>query len=200
VCPWCYIGFQRIEQLEQEFPVEVEWRPFELHPETPTTGADLRGRLGSSERARAYRDNIIALANDSGIDMHMPLVVANSHLSLEAAECVRETTPELFRRYHRALFHAYFEDRRDLGDAEVLCEIARDVGADDQGLRQALADRTYAERIDETTRLAREDEILSTPTFIYEESGFRLTGAQDYAVFKSITQRLLRRRSSEKNS
>jgi predicted DsbA family dithiol-disulfide isomerase len=195
VCPWCYIGYQRIEELEREFPVEVEWRPFELHPETPRTGADLRGRLGSSERARAYRDNIIALANDSGIEMHMPVVVANSHLSLEAAECVRATTPELFRDYHRALFHAYFEERRDLGDVDVLCEIARNVGANDQALRQALADGTYAAVIDETTNAAREDEILSTPTFIYEESGFRLTGAQDYAVFRSITQRLLARRA-----
>ena len=200
VCPWCYIGFQRIEQLEREFPVDVEWRPFELHPETPTTGADLRGRLGSSERARAYRDNIIALANDSGIDMRMPLVVANSHLSLEAAEYARATAPEHFRDFHRALFHAYFEDARDLGDVEVLCDIAREAGVPDQGLRQALADGAYAATVDETTNAAREDEILSTPTFIYEESGFRLTGAQDYAVFKSVTQRLLSRREATRNS
>jgi predicted DsbA family dithiol-disulfide isomerase len=82
VCPWCFIGLQRIEQLEQEFPVDVEWRPFELHPETPRgndsnldeasrfNGNDyLVGRLGSSERARAYRDNIVPLAEDSGLNI-----------------------------------------------------------------------------------------------------------------------------------
>ncbi|MEX2225934.1 MAG: DsbA family protein [Dehalococcoidia bacterium] len=31
VCPWCYIGLHRIEQLQREFPVDVTWRPFELH-------------------------------------------------------------------------------------------------------------------------------------------------------------------------
>lgn len=204
VCPWCYIGLQRIEQLEAEFPIDVEWRPFELHPETPRTGADLTARLGSSQRVRAYRDNILALANDSGIDMHMPAVVANSHLALEAAEHVRATTPALFREYHRALFHAYFEDERDLGDADVLCEPARDLGADDQGLRQALADGAYNAAIDDITNAARADEVLSTPTFIYEgavdDEPFRLTGAQDYAVFRSITQRLLARREAEKIS
>ena len=36
-CPWCYIGHRRIQQLQREFEVDVEWRPFELfHPETPT--------------------------------------------------------------------------------------------------------------------------------------------------------------------
>jgi len=193
VCPWCYIGLQRIEELRREFPqVVVDWRPFELHPETPRTGANLAGRLGSSGRARAYRDNILMLAHESGIDMRMPPVVANSHLALEAAEFAREHGG--FDAYHHALMRAYFEEGRDLGDVETLIEIARASGVDDQQLRQALADETYAARIDEITRAAREDEIVSTPTFIYE-GGFRLTGAQDYAVFRSITMRLLARRA-----
>ena len=211
VCPWCYIGLQRIEQLMREFPVAVEWRPFELHPETPTTGASLAGRLGSPERARAYRDNIIMLASDSGLQMQMPRVVANSHRSLEAAEFAREHGG--FEAYHRALFHAYFErseiqrlplkpsdeECRDIGDPDVLCEIARACGVDDQGLRQALADEVYRDRIDDVTRAARADEVVSTPTFIFQgdngfADGFRLTGAQDYAVFASVTSRILARR------
>jgi len=204
VCPWCYIGLLRIEQLQREFPVAVEWRPFELHPETPRAGAQLAGRLGSRERARAYRDNItrwrdsvIMLAGESGLEMRMPGVVANSHLALEAAEFAREHGG--FEAYHRGLFRAYFEEGRDLGDAEVLCESARACGVDDQGLRQALADERYAASIDEITRAAREDEVLSTPTFVFEtglEGGFRLTGAQDYAVFASVTGRILARRAT----
>jgi predicted DsbA family dithiol-disulfide isomerase len=190
VCPWCYIGLHRIERLRQEFPVDVEWRPFELHPETPRTGADLRGRLGNLERVRAYVGNIINLANDSGIDMKMPQVVANSHLALEAAELAREHGG--FDAYHRALFHAYFEESRDIGDIDVLCDIARAAGVDDQRLRIALTEETYRDRVDAITSEARADEILSTPTFIYE-GGFRLTGAQDYDVFASITSRLLAR-------
>ena len=193
VCPWCYIGLQRIERLQREFPVEVEWRPFELHPETPRTGADLRGRLGNSARAAAYTNNILALARDSELPMRMPMVVANSHLSLEAAEFAREHGG--FGAYHRALFRAYFEDARDIGDAEVLCELARSCGVDDQGLRQALADGRYAAAIDRITAEAREAEVLSTPTFMYE-GGFQLVGAQDYEVFASVTARLLARRQA----
>jgi predicted DsbA family dithiol-disulfide isomerase len=193
VCPWCYIGLQRIERLEREFPVAVEWRPFELHPETPRTGANLAGRLGGSARAAAYRDNIVGLARESGLALRMPPVVANSHLALEAAEFAREQGG--FAAYHRALFHAYFEEARDLGDADVLCDIARACGVDDQRLRQALADERYRDRIDAITHAAREDEVLSTPTFVYE-GGFRLVGAQDYEVFASVTRRLLDRLQS----
>jgi len=192
VCPWCYIGLHRIEQLRREYPVDVEWRPFELHPETPRTGADLRGRLGNAARVRAYVGNIAGLAAESGIAMRMPEVVSNSHLALEAAEFAREAGG--FEAYHRALFRAYFEEGRDIGDADVLCDVARGCGVDDQGLRRALAEETYRERIDRVTEEARADEILSTPTFIFT-GGFRLVGAQDYAVFASVTGRLLARMS-----
>jgi predicted DsbA family dithiol-disulfide isomerase len=192
VCPWCYIGLHRIERLQREFPVDVEWRPFELHPETPRSGADLRGRLGNRERVRAYVGNIINLAEASGIAMRMPAVVANSHVALEASEFAREHGG--FDAYHRALFRAYFEESRDIGDPDVLCEVARASGVDDQGLRAVLAEETYRERIDRITLEARGDEILSTPTFIFE-GGFRMTGAQDYDVFASVTGRLLDRRS-----
>jgi predicted DsbA family dithiol-disulfide isomerase len=190
VCPWCYIGLQRVERLQQEYPVDVEWRPFELHPETPRGGAQLAGRHGSSARAAAYANNILALAREAGLEMRMPNVVANSHLSLEAGEFARERGG--FDSYHPALFRAYFEDARDIGDPDELCDIAKACGVDDQGLRQALADGTFRDRIDQITEEARADEILSTPTFIFE-GGFRLVGAQDYAVFASVTSRLLTR-------
>ena len=190
VCPWCYIGFRRIERLQREFDVEVEWRPFELHPETPKTGANLDGRLGGAARARAYAENILGIARDSGIAMEMPAVISNSHRALEAAEFAREHG--VFDAMHTALFAAYFEEARDIGDPEALCEIARSCGVDDQGLRQALADEIYAARIDELTEAARREEIMSTPTFIFP-GGFRLIGGQEYAVFESVTRRLTER-------
>jgi predicted DsbA family dithiol-disulfide isomerase len=193
VCPWCYIGHRRIQQLQREFEVEVEWRPFELHPETPKTGARLEGRLGSAARIRAYTENILTIAGESSIEMRMPAVVSNSRMALEAAEFARAHGG--FEAIHEALFAAYFERGADIGDADVLCEIAREAGIDDQGLRQALTDETYAKLVDDSTEAAREQEILSTPTFIFP-GGFRLIGGQEYAVFASVTRRLMDRIAS----
>lgn len=193
VCPWCFIGFRRIERLQREFDVDIEWRPFELHPETPRTGAGLEGRLGNPARIRAYRDRILGIARESGVEMHMPRVVANSHRALEAAEFARAHGG--FEAMHRALFTAYFEQGHDLSDVDLLCEIARDAGVDDQALRQALADETYAESVDAFTAEARTGGIVSTPTFVFP-GGFRLVGAQDYDVFVSVTRRLMDRIAS----
>jgi len=194
VCPWCYIALERVDRLQREFPVDVEWRPFELHAETPRGGVRLAGRLGGRTRAAAYARNIVGLAHDSGITLRMPEVLANSHLALEAGEFAREHGG--FDAFHRALFAAYFEQGRNLGDADALCDIARSAGVDDQGMGQALADGHYTELIDRHTAAAREDEVISTPTFIFS-GGFRLTGAQDYAVFESITSRLLAKRARD---
>ena len=58
-----------------------------------------------------------------------------------------------------------------------------------------LTDETYAARVDQVTAEARESEILSTPTFIFP-GGFRLIGGQEYAVFASVTRRLMDRIAS----
>ncbi len=192
VCPWCYVGWRRIEALQREFPVDVEWRPFELHPETPKSGVGAREAFGGSPRAAAIGRNIEELAGASGIAMRMPRVIANSHLALEAAEFAREHGA--FDVYHAALFEAYFGNGRDIGDAGVLCDIAEACGVDATELRAALGDGRYADAIDRATAAAREDGIVSTPTFVYE-GGFRLIGAQDYDVFASITRRILQRRT-----
>ena len=192
VCPWCYIGLERIERLQREFPVDVTWRPFELHPETPRTGAQFQGLLGGRERARAYRENIQMLAQESGITLRQPAVIANSHLALEAAEFARETGR--FETYHRTLFRAYFEEGLDIGDAEVLCDLARRCGLSDQHLRHALGYGTYAEAVDRATAEARAGEVHGAPTYIFS-GGFRLAGAQDYQVFASVTRRLIARRA-----
>lgn len=192
VCPWCYIGWRRIEALRREFPVDVEWRPFELHPETPRSGVSAGEAFGGSPRAAAIGRNIEQLAGESGIAMRMPPLIANSHLALEAAEFARDHGA--FEPFHAALFEAYFGDGRDLGDAGVLCEIAATCGIDPLRLREALDDRRYVAAVDRATAAAREEGVVSTPTFVYE-GGFRLVGAQDYDVFASITRRILQRRS-----
>ena len=140
VCPWCYIALERVDRLQREFPVDVEWRPFELHPETPRDGASLVGRLGSGTRAAAYAQNIVGLAHESGITLRMPELVANSHLALEAGEFAREHGG--FDAYHRALFAAYFEHGRNLGDPDALCDIARRRGSGRPGHAPGARGRT----------------------------------------------------------
>ena len=44
VCPWCVIGFKNLQkamiELQKEIEFEINWKPYELHPEIPENGYD----------------------------------------------------------------------------------------------------------------------------------------------------------------
>ena len=129
----------RVDQLQQEFDIDVAWRPFELHPDIPPEGRDRRERR---PRPEGYVNPIRQLAEEAGIPYAPSSHTPNAHLSLEAAEFAREQG--LFDPYHRALFTAYFGEGRNLGDIEVLKEIATEVSVDADGLEDALTSRRFA--------------------------------------------------------
>jgi len=194
ICPWCYIGLARIERLRQEFPVEVIWAPYELHPETPAEGTSLAAAPGS-RRAAMYA-LLTQIAADEGIALVVPRRLSNSRLALEAAEYARGQDPGAFEALHRALFRAYFVEGRDLGAPETVLALGEAVGLDRTALAQALEERRYAAQVDAWIGWARERGIGGTPTFLFD-GRFALTGAQEYLVFADIARRLLARKASD---
>ena len=174
--------------MQREFEIEVEWRPYELHPEIPSEGIDRSA--GDSGRRAASHEHLRALAEEAGLTFRPSTRVPNSHRSLEAAEFAREQGA--FAPYHRALFEAYFGQGRDIGDVEVLAELGAASGLDPAALRDALASRRYASLVDERTEEARGWDVTGTPTVIFENGERRLpiVGAQEYALFENVARRM----------
>lgn len=177
----------RVDQLQEEFDIDVAWRPFELHPEIPPEGRDRGERR---PRPEGYVNPIRQLAEEAGIPYAPGRHTPNSHWSLEAAEFAREAG--LFDTYHRALFTAYFGEGKDIGDTEVLKELATAAGLDANGLEEALTSQRFAAYVDECTEEARGAGITGTPTFIFGDGERRLpiVGAQDYNVFQNVARRM----------
>jgi len=175
----------RVERLQQEYAVEVVWEPFELHPDIPPDGIPMSdqmrlARAPSTERLRA-------LAASAGIVMRPVSLIPNSRPALEAAEFARDAG--CFDGFHRALFAALFADDENIGDIGVLVRLAEQVGMGGDAIRSALTERRYRPRVDEKIAWARERGISSTPTFVFDDR-FDIVGAQDYAVFESVAQRM----------
>jgi len=67
VCPWCYLGYSRlkqaIEQLGDDYRIDIRWQPFELHPDMPLSGADretyLGERFGSPEKRHTLYSKLV---------------------------------------------------------------------------------------------------------------------------------------------
>jgi predicted DsbA family dithiol-disulfide isomerase len=162
----------------------VEWRPFELNPETPPEGLERGTASGRSSP-------VIEIAHAAGIQMVRTSVIPNSRPSLEASEWVRDTAPEAFDRFHAAVFRAYFVEDRNIGDVDVLARIAVDEGLDGEALRGAVTSRAYAAAVDEGIGWAGAHGISSTPFFILvADKLYGVPGAQEYVVFEQVMERL----------
>ncbi len=135
----------------------------------------------------------------AGIRVNRRSLLPNSRPSLEAAEFARDVG--LFEPLHRdTLCRAYFEEAEDIGDESVLARLAGQCGLDATALTAALGDRRHEKLVDEKVRWAREQNLGGVPAFLFyardpsgEENRFVLVGAQEYDVFKDLTERILRR-------
>jgi predicted DsbA family dithiol-disulfide isomerase len=195
VCPWCFIGLTRIDQLQRDYDVEVEWAPYELRPNTPPEGIPFERLRGRPPYTDDYILNIRVLADDAGIEMAERTLVPNSVPALKAAEWARDNG--VFPQMHRAMFKAYFEGSRDIGDLQVLRDIAAGLGLDAAGMIASIQQGRYDARLEEKLEWSRVAGQGGVPRFIFKatyadgstkRAGF--AGAQDYVLFQQFMQKL----------
>lgn len=131
ICPWCFIGKARLDAAIAASGASglfaVQWRPFQLNPDMPAEGADrktyLEAKFGGAEGARRAYANVEAAAAESGLSIdfsRIPRVpnTVNAHRLLGFAR--RHGAQHALAE---ALFRAYFQQGRDLGDLDTLAEI-----------------------------------------------------------------------------
>lgn len=175
ICPFCYVGNHRLDQLRDEFDLKVYWRFVELHPETPRDGLRVT-ELGYPEEEMQVRlANLYTLAASDGLPMTMRQRTANSHLALLLAEAAKESGREVFYALHERLFRAFFAEDKNIADAEVLWGLAREAGMPDELVDRAWTDSRYTAKIQENLLAAAQLGIQATPTFFFGEQ--RMTGA-----------------------
>ncbi len=179
ICPWCYIGLDRLTRLAKERSIRPHWNPYLLRPDIPAGGVPLTSilPLGRLERAEAaVREATQAV----GLPLHRPVLVPNTRQAHEIGFLAE--TRGLDDAYHRAVFSAYFAQARNIGDAEVLAEIGEEVGIARDEILEVLHSGRYRTEVDRATTDAFERGIRSVPNFIFA-SGRRFSGAQPYEIF-----------------
>ena len=164
VCPWCYIGKRRLEKalgLVSDLKPEVRWLPFQLNPSMPKEGmprAEYRkAKFGSLERSRTLDARVIAEGKGEGIDFAFERIERTPNTS-EAHKLIGLAEDQ--GKVVDALFHAYFEDGKDIGDPRVLADIAAQCGV--QGWPERAHDVSGLEQD------VREMGISAVPTFIFD--------------------------------
>lgn len=202
VCPWCIIGYRQLQRaLDQRpgrFEVTLRWHPFELNPQMPDEGQDLREHIAQKYGATAaqgsgVRERLTGLGDELGFrfnygdGMRIRNTFRAHQLLHWAAVQDRQTALKL------ALFEAYFTRGEDVNDIDTLVGVAAGVGLDDREAAQVLADGRYAGVVRAEEQQWLDRDVYAVPAFFFDQ-GYPVPGAQEPATFLRLLDRLHERK------
>lgn len=189
ICPWCFIGKRRMERALTERPqdsVEIFWRAFQLNPDMPVQGMPrqlyLQTKFGGPERAEQIYDNIRANGEKEGIAFRFDLIEHTPN-TVKAHRTLRHATNLGFGdAMAERLFTGYFLEGANIGEPDVLADLAGEVGMDGDECRDWLASSAENPEIMAETRFAYENGINGVPCFVFNRR-YALAGAQEPEAF-----------------
>ncbi len=173
----------RVERLQQAYEVEIRYRHFPLHPETPAKGLTLEELFaGRNIDIPAAKARMAALMAQEDLPYGERTMTYNSRLAQELAAWA-ETQPG-GDAIHNSLFRAYFVNDMNLADAENLIAAASAAGLSPEAAKEVLRQRTFRDAVDADWQRSRDLGISSVPTFVIGNRG--LAGAQPYEQLESF--------------
>ncbi len=205
VCPWCVIGFKQLSKALDSMPgifdAEFHWHPFELNPNMPPEGQNLREHLAekygsTGEKNNGARERLIALGDSLGFkfDYSSGLRMVNTfsahQLLYWAGEQGLQTELKL------ALFEAFFSDGDDVSDLGILAAVASKVGLDQERALEVVTSQRYADRVRAEQQQWVEQDIYSVPVFFFNEK-YSVPGAQDSETFVRYLGKIRDKESTE---
>lgn len=196
MCPWCIIGFSQLAQGLKETGTdhEIHWHPFELNPEMPAEGQNMREHIiekyGSTpEQSEQARAQMTELGNDLGFrfafseDTRMHNTFAAHQLLHWAEEQGRGHDLKM------AFFSAHFTDGRNMSDPEVLADVAGEIGLDRAEALAVLQDERFATTVREREGFWLQQGVRGVPAMVFDRQHL-VTGAQGVENYSRILDHL----------
>lgn len=192
ICPWCYIGKAQLDRALEghpDHPFGVEWHPFQLNPDMPAGGMDrrtyLETKFGGRDNAVRVYARIAEAAEAAGLALNLESITrtpntVDAHRLIHWAGLEGRQTAAVSR-----LFKAYFENGQDIGDGEVLLDIAAGIGLDREMIARLLATDADIGEIRARDAHARARGVTGVPTFVVANTHV-LQGAQPTELWNKV--------------
>jgi len=186
ICPFCYIGYLRLERLREYYELAVNWALVEIHPESPSEGRPVEDLGYPPERLDNMLGELGEMARAEGVELSPHTFTTNSHKALLLAEASKQQGAETFYTLHRRLFESFLVEAKNIGDTDVLTTLAEECGISAATVEQAWSDPSYEEVLQQNLAAAVQNGATGTPTFFIGDK--RLTGAVSVNALKSAAQ------------
>jgi predicted DsbA family dithiol-disulfide isomerase len=172
-CPFCYLGIGQLTIAAEAFPeIEIVWHPFELLPK-PMARPEHRP---DPETGELWAPALVAEAEKVGLSLRRPFSpTPYTDKAFLGMHFVSAHGGDV-QAYNKRVFRAHFERGRDIGDIDVLADIASDIGADAYAFNVLMKEGRYGDAQQEALRHAYfESGVEELPT--YKLAGLRISGA-----------------------
>ena len=202
MCPWCIVGYRQLEHAlaHRGVGAYVRWHPFELNPGMGDGGQNLAEHLaekyGSTPEQSAHnRARLKTLGDTLGIDFQFSdgTQIVNTFAAHQLLGWAQEQG--LQHPLKMALFQAHFTDARDVSDADVLVQIATEVGLDTGAARAVLDTGSHAQTTREAQAFWTSRGISGVPSMIFDQR-YLLTGAQGAQTYAELLDKVLAERDA----
>jgi predicted DsbA family dithiol-disulfide isomerase len=196
ICPWCYIGKTHLDKAllaHPDHPFQIEWHPFQLNPDMPAEGMDrrtyLEAKFGGKEGAVKAYAPVVEHAEKAGLTINFEAMertpnTLDAHRLIHWAGIEGRQTAAV-----SALFKAYFVEARDIGDPEVLADVADFIEMDAAVVARLLKTDEDRESIRQRDAHSREMGVNSVPTFIVGNR-HAVPGAQPPELWEQVIAEL----------
>ena len=185
VCPWCYLGDNRMKTLKQNFDITVQLIHFPLHPDTPDEGRTLQDMFGCGpEEIEAKNTRMKGLMQDEGLAYNDRSHTYNSRLAQEIGTWA--DTQDGGDAIHDKFYQAYFVDGRNVGDIDVIIDIVKSARLDENEASAMLDERRFKDAVDADWAKSHSYGVTGVPTFVCNGQG--LVGAQPYEGLAQLVE------------
>ena len=175
-----------IEKLKANYPLDIRWIHFPLHPETPAEGKSL-AELFAGRDIEPMRLRMQGLMAEAGLPYGDRSHTYNSRLAQELGKWA--DTQVGGEAIHDALYKAYFADAVNISDVDALVRIAESVGLNPEAARRVIESREFEQQVDADWQRSREIGVSGVPTFYANE--LVVVGCQPYETLEKFVQHLL---------
>lgn len=161
--PYCYLASKVLHTVFDEYHVTRVWRP-------------LGGWDGRSppERAKVKRpiarQDVARFARRLGIPINPP--PSDTDPTKAAVGSLYAEQQGLLDTYITEVMRAEWAEARDIGDIDVLTDVADRIGLSTEGLRDAVHDMRLTEQLSRNWQEAQDKGALGVPTFVIGDQIF----------------------------
>jgi predicted DsbA family dithiol-disulfide isomerase len=156
---------------------------FPLHPETPAEGISIEELFtGRDIDVDAMYSRMKSLMDAEGLPYGRRSHTYNSRLAQELGTWA-DTQPG-GEAIHDALNKAYFVEGVNIGDPDLLVEIAESVGLSRDTARAVIEERRFQSAVDADWAKSRQYGVTGVPTFV--AGGHGVVGAQPYEALEQL--------------